>query len=106
MSLVSACPVPISLPGHTSWLEVGTGFGDPLQTLAGGYFFLWIWVCGFFPPVGWSYAVHGGALYGPWDQLYRLGCLVLGLPFLNEPETCGCSLLVMELEEPYRLWEC
>lgn len=88
------------------WIYPLFGSKDPLQTLAGGYLFLCVWVCGFFPPVGWSYVVHGGALYGPWDQLYRLGCLILGCSFLNEPGTFGFSPLVMELEEPYKLWGC
>lgn len=88
------------------WTCPLVGSRDLLQTLARRYFFLWVWVCGFFPPSGWSYAIHEGALYGPWDQLYRLQCLILGFPFLNEPGTCGFSLLVMELEEPYRLWGC
>lgn len=53
-----------------------------------------------------SWVVHGGALYGPLDQLNRLGCLILGCPFLNEPGTYGFYLLVMELEEPYGLLGC
>lgn len=36
----------------------------------------------------------------------RSGVPYLGCPFLNEPGICYFSLLVVELEEPYRLWGC
>lgn len=33
--------------------------------------------------------------------MYRLGCLILGCPFLDVPGTCSFSLLGVGLGEPY-----